>query len=197
MRPCRALIILVIAGAPGVTAQDAEARPSATAADAQFMRAMIAHHAQAVTMTGLVPARSGHRDLRLLAERMAVSQTDEIATMRRWLQRHDRGLGAAGPDHAHDDTAAAPALMQGILTPEAMARLARATRVEFDRLFLEGMITHHEGALTMVAALFATAGAAQEPRLFDLAAEIDAGQRAEIRRMRTLLESLPAGAAGP
>jgi uncharacterized protein (DUF305 family) len=83
--------------------------------------------------------------------------------------------------------------MPGMLTPEQMAQLAAATGTEFDRLFLQGMIGHHQGALTMVKQLFATPGATQEPQIFEFATDVDAGQRAEISRMRALLGTLPGG----
>jgi uncharacterized protein (DUF305 family) len=78
-----------------------------------------------------------------------------------------------------------------MLTPAEMDRLAKTTGAGFERLFLESMIRHHEGALTMVAELFATPGAAQEPAIFRLASDVDADQRAEIRRMRALLAAAP------
>jgi len=77
-------------------------------------------------------------------------------------------------------------LMPGMLTPEQMAALSSASGPEFDRQFLEGMIQHHEGALVMVADLFATQGAGQESEIFRFASDVDADQRAEIRRMRTM-----------
>jgi len=162
-----------------------------TEADVRFMQGMIAHHAQAVTMASLVPARSSRQDMRLLAERIDVSQRDEIAMMRRWLEkRHEQAPSLdSGPAH---DAAGHQMLMPGMLTEEQMAELAKVTGPEFDRLFLEGMIRHHEGALTMVAQLFATPGAGQEPELFGFASDVDADQRAEIRRMRAMLDAPPA-----
>jgi uncharacterized protein (DUF305 family) len=71
-----------------------------------------------------------------------------------------------------------------------MERLAAASGTTFDRLFLEGMIKHHGGALTMVADLFAHAGAGQEPEIFMFVSDVDADQRAEIARMSAMLEEL-------
>jgi uncharacterized protein (DUF305 family) len=79
--------------------------------------------------------------------------------------------------------------MPGMLTAAEMARLAAARGAEFDRLFVAGMIRHHEGALLMVQRLFATPGAAQEAETFGFASDVDADQRAEIARLRTLLRS--------
>ena len=80
--------------------------------------------------------------------------------------------------------------MPGMLTPEEMERLAAATGDEFDRLFLEGMIKHHGGALTMVQDLFNTRGAGQEVEIFSFASDVDADQRMEIERMGAMLNTL-------
>lgn len=79
-------------------------------------------------------------------------------------------------------------LMPGMLTPEQMGALRKAKGDEFDKLFLTGMIQHHNGALTMVKDLFDAAGAGQDAELFDFATEVDTGQRAEIRIMQGMLE---------
>jgi uncharacterized protein (DUF305 family) len=81
-------------------------------------------------------------------------------------------------------------LMPGMLTEEEMARLAEGKGAEFDRLFLEGMIKHHGGALTMVDELFATAGAGQEVEIFSFASDVDADQRMEIDRMGAMLNAM-------
>lgn len=145
------------------------------------MREMIGHHGQALLMTAMVPSRTGNADLRLLAEKIDVSQRDEIASMGRWLSKRGEALPDSGVHH-HD--------MPGMLTDEEIAALGRARGAEFERLFLSYMIRHHEGALTMVERLFATAGAAQEPELAGFANDVDADQRAEIRRMRALLAKM-------
>ena len=77
-------------------------------------------------------------------------------------------------------------LMSGMLTPEHMRQLDAARDTTFDRLYLTGMIGHHEGALTMVADLFATPGSGQEAQISGLATDIDAGQRVEIARMQAI-----------
>jgi uncharacterized protein (DUF305 family) len=177
--------VLVQPGAPGeatraispANATDVS-RTSATAADVRFMQDMITHHAQAVEMTALLRTRTARADMRLLGARIEASQQDEMAFMRRWLQAR----GHTAPDsHAHHEHGAT--LMPGMLTPEEMARLATATEAEFDRLFLEGMIKHHAGALEMVASLFASPGAGQDTEIFAFASDVDADQRIEIARM--------------
>ena len=171
-------------------------------ADVRFIQHMIAHHGQALTMTALVPARASREDVRRLAERIAISQHDEIALMRRWLR--DRGEPEPAADttapaghHAGGHDAAMPGMpggMPGMLTPDELARLTAATGDEFDQLFLQYMIRHHEGALAMVAELLATPGAGQEVAIFRLASDVDADQRAEIRRMRAMQGAPSAGA---
>jgi uncharacterized protein (DUF305 family) len=146
------------------------------------MQGMIGHHSQALDMTALVPAHTTNDGIRKLAQRIEISQADEIKMMQEWLTRR----GQKVPDqHAHH--AAGAPLMPGMLTTEEMARLAQAKGPEFDRLFLEFMIRHHEGALTMVKELFTQPGAGQESEMFAFASDVDADQRMEIDRMRAAL----------
>ena len=143
------------------------------------MRGMIVHHAQAVAMAKLVPARSGRRDLTSLAERIAVSQIVEMRMMRRWLG--ERGeLGADGEHQGH-------ALMPGMLTEAELAELVSLTGEAFEHRFLEQMIRHHQGALSMVTELFTVPGGGREPELWEFASDIEAAQRSEVALMRRLL----------
>jgi uncharacterized protein (DUF305 family) len=156
-----------------------------TEADVTFMQGMIGHHRQAVEMAALVPSRSSREEFQLLAKRIDVSQQDEIKMMQEWLQAR----GQANPgEHAHHMEGAA--LMPGMLTPEEMTRLAAAKGTEFERLFLQGMIKHHAGALFMVKELFAQPGAGQESEIFAFASDVDADQRMEIRRMEIMLKEI-------
>lgn len=165
-------------------------RVADTASDAvaRFMQGMIGHHAQALDMTRLVPSRASHPSVRLLAERIDVSQTDEIALMRRWL-RH-RGHPLPGDDaHVHAAMGHGE-LMPGMLTREDLEQLGAASGSAFDRLFLRQMIRHHEGALQMVSRLLAT-NRNLDAETFRFVSDIDADQRAEIQRMQSLLRSFP------
>jgi len=149
------------------------------------MQGMIGHHAQALEMTALLPSRTGRADMRLLAQRIELSQADEIKFMERWLETRGQGV----PDsHAHHMPNAV--LMPGMLTQQEMARLTAAAGADFDRLFLEFMIKHHDGALIMVNDLFMTDGAGQEAELFAFASDVDTDQRIEIDRMSALLREL-------
>jgi uncharacterized protein (DUF305 family) len=180
---------IVQPGAPGepgrvITAAEAAdlSHVQHTPADVRFMQGMIGHHAQALEMTALVPSRTASDDMRKLALRIEVSQADEIKMMQQWLR--DRGERLPDP-HAHHAPGAP--LMPGMLTAGEMARLAAARGREFDGLFLEFMMKHHEGALVMVQALFATPGAGQEAEVFAFASDVDADQRMEIDRMAAML----------
>ncbi|HEX6587405.1 MAG TPA: DUF305 domain-containing protein [Longimicrobiales bacterium] len=155
-------------------------------ADVAFMQGMIAHHGQALEMTSLAPARTTNATLLSLAERIDLTQQQEIARMTRWLDARGETAPEPAAYREHADHGAHAGHMPGMLTPEQMARLASASGSEFDALFLESMIRHHEGALTMVAELQA-AGGGLEPEIFRFAADVDADQRAEIARMQSLL----------
>lgn len=160
------------------------------------MQGMIVHHSQAIEMTALIASHTENKGLHLLGARISRSQSDEIKFMQRWLAaRGDpismprssgmeamHGMNMSGMSHG------AMHLMPGMLTPEQMEALRKASGDEFDRLFLTGMIQHHGGALTMVKDLFDTAGAGQDAELFNFATDVDTGQRAEIRIMQDMLD---------
>jgi uncharacterized protein (DUF305 family) len=180
---------IVQPGAPGqssrvITAEKAVdlSRVQHTAADVEFMQGMIGHHAQALEMTTLLASRTQSEDMRKLAHRIEVSQSDEIKMMREWLKNRRQTVPDEHAHHAHGAK-----LMPGMLTPAEMDRLAQAKGPEFDRLFLEYMIKHHEGALTMVNDLFTKPGAGQESEIFAFASDVDADQRMEIDRMGAML----------
>jgi uncharacterized protein (DUF305 family) len=161
-----------------------------TDADVDFMSGMIPHHAQAVIMAGWAPSHGARKDVAILCERIVVGQRDEILTMQNWLR--DRGLpvpDATSTRHKmkmngveHD------MLMPGMLTDEEMAALDRARGPEFDRLFLLGMIKHHQGAIDMVDTLFNSYGAAQDQTVYKFASDVYADQSIEIDRMHKMLE---------
>lgn len=144
------------------------------------------HHSQAVAMTALIATHTENKDLHSLGARINSSQKDEIKFMKRWLAV--RGKPMTMPMRNMDMSKQAMALMPGMLTPEQMEALRKANGAEFDRLFLTGMIQHHNGALTMVKDLFDTAGAGQDAELFDFATDADNTQRAEIKIMQAMLE---------
>jgi uncharacterized protein (DUF305 family) len=190
---------IVQPGAPGQSSKTLSPAAAITPrrepaeADTSFMQGMIHHHAQAVEMVDLLRTRSRNKDLRALADRISISQTDEIKYMKQWLE--DRGKppmmvhDMAHMNHNMADMKgmASMPLMPGMLTPEQMQALAKATGPAFDHLFLTGMIQHHTGALVMVEDLFDTPGAGQDAMLYDFATDIDNTQRAEIKIMQGML----------
>ena len=193
-------------GAPGTASRVISAeravelgRTTFTEGDVRFMQHMIVHHGQAVEMVELLRARGTDANVRRLGERIAMSQDAEIELMRGWLS--DRGQPETAPDlHAghgghtmhHQGMAmeTSPSdtpLMPGMLSPAQMQTLAAAQGAAFDRLFLEGMIQHHQGALNMVDELLAQPDAAEDPLLSDFTTSVVADQSAEILRMQSAL----------
>lgn len=179
---------IVQPGAPGQPSQTIDAvravdlsKVGFTSADVEFMQGMIGHHAQAVEMVELLKTRAGRPEMRGLGQRIELSQVDEITMMQDWLTRR----GQAAPEqHAHHGE---HVMMPGMLMPEQMQRLNEARGPEFDRLFLQGMIAHHQGAITMVDELMKQPGAAQESDLYSFVSDVVADQSAEIERMSAML----------
>ena len=156
-------------------------------ADVTFMQGMISHHAQALEMTALAAARSGRDAMRRLAQRIELSQEDEIAMMQEWLRARKQAVTEVDAHHAPGWQP-----MPGMLTGEEMDQLAAAQAAAFDRLFLELMIKHHQGALTMVENLLDQRGAAQDSQLFAFTSDITSDQSMEIDRMDAMLAELSA-----
>ena len=165
--------------------------PPSSPKDVEFMQGMIMHHAQAVEMTALIASRSTNRNLRLLGSRISHSQSDEINFMKRWLQARGQPTTMPMNDMPGMDMPNHQMLMPGMLSAKQMEALKNSQGAEFDRLFLTGMIQHHNGALIMVKELFESAGAGQDAELFNFATDVDSGQRAEIRVMQSMLGEKP------
>jgi uncharacterized protein (DUF305 family) len=164
----------------------ATAGPGFTVADVRFMQNMIGHHAQALVMAAMVPTHGADEQLRKLAEKIDISQRDEIAFMERWLRERHQAVPAE-----HDSMHMMHAMqMPGMLSPEQMEQLDAARDTEFERLFLTFMIQHHRGALQMVETLFASPGAAQDSDIFRFVTDVDTDQRAEIFTMQSMLAVL-------
>lgn len=184
--PTTPVVQLGAPGEPNRTLSPEEAAaldsPAYVDEDVLFVRDMLHHHSQAIQMTGFVDDRSDDDDVRLLAERMEVSQADEMTQLETWLQK--RGEPVRDPDAAHDAHAAGS--MPGLLTDAELAQLEGAQGDEFDLLFLRFMIRHHEGAIQMVDELYA-AGGAQEVDIDTFAQHVQADQAIEIGRMNEML----------
>ena len=199
-------VLLTTFGAARLPAQSTPPVPhDYTAADVDFVQGMIIHHAQAVVMSDWASTRGTQSNFLTICKRIALSQRDEITMMQHWLEQ--RNLAVPDPLHmlrkssgpVQDkssmnmpgmDMGAHPMMMSGMLTAAQMRQLEAARGKSFDRLYLTGMIRHHQGALDMVAALFDTPGSGQQPELFSFATDVDAGQRAEMARMQAMLNTL-------
>lgn len=191
--------VVVQPGGPGepnttIAPEDYEGAPDGapfTKADATFLTDMVWHHDQAIQMSVLAPARAESDQLKTFAERIDVVQASEIDLMTSWLEENDYpvpltakggdGSGPRAPGHGHDGA------MPGMLTDAEMGALEDASGAEFDRLYLEGMIRHHEGALTMCKEV---AAEGSQERVLELANNIAADQAAEIDRLRQMLDAL-------
>ncbi len=180
-------------GAPGEPARELSAEEatriavtSHSPADVRFMQDMIPHHHQALEMSALAPDRTNQPELLEAARRIEASQADEIGFMQQWLRergQHAPDPGAHGAMHTEHK-------MAGMATPEQMAELAAAQGTDFDRLFLQLMIKHHEGAVKMVEKLLEQEGSAFDPVLFEFTTDITNDQTAEIEKMNALLVTL-------
>jgi uncharacterized protein (DUF305 family) len=196
---------------PQPVAVDAAARVRAdsvrrpyTEADVRFMSDMIGHHAQALVMAGWAPSHGASPSVRTLAARIINAQQDEITTMQQWLRDRGRPVPEAhamDTSHSgHDAGHAMPMpgmLMPGMLTEAQMQALDQTTGPGFDRLFLQDMIQHHRGAVTMVQRLFDTPGAARDETVFKFANDVSADQSTEIARMETMLAAPTSEGSSP
>jgi len=188
--------VIVQPGAPGQPSKTLapETRPTlppVSRADVDFMQGMIMHHQQAVEMTALIASHSDNKELAGLGAKISTSQTDEIRYMERWLAARGEATSMTMPGMPEMDRSGNPMKpMPGMLTAEQMDALKKARGVDFDRLFLAGMIQHHQGALVMVKDLFGSAGAGQDADLFNFATDADNTQRAEIVLMQRMLAEI-------
>ncbi len=151
-------------------------------ADVHFMQGMIAHHGQAIHMSRLAESRGAHPRVVKLAQKIDQSQEVEINQMQNWLRENGQEAPAAESWHTVS--------MPGMLTAEQLARLDAAKGADFDRQFLTLMIQHHQGALKMVADLFATPLAAQDVNVSVFATDVEITQTAEIGIMLQMLDEL-------
>lgn len=174
--------------------EDSTRRPY-TQADIDFMTGMIAHHSQAIVMAKWAPSHGASASLQTMCARIINAQRDEIFIMQSWLR--DRNQPVPAPDtltgmgmmmHGGHHM-----MMPGMLSAEQMHQLDQARGEEFDKLFLQFMIQHHQGAVSMVDDLFGTYGAAQDQLTFKLANDISADQTTEIKRMQKMLVAVAFG----
>jgi uncharacterized protein (DUF305 family) len=170
---------------------DSASRPY-TEADIRFMSGMISHHSQAILMAGWAPSHGASDAVRRLAARIINAQQDEIALMQQWLadrrqpvpEPNPKGMKMVmnGMEHLM--------LMPGMLNEAQLHQLDQARGSDFDLLFLQFMIQHHRGAVSMVNDLFSTNGAGQDQFAFKLASDVNVDQTTEIARMQKMLAAL-------
>jgi len=174
---------VILAGCGGSHDMADMSTPSSTtgasAADAMFAQMMIPHHQQAVEMSTLAETRASSPEIKELAAEIKGAQQPEIDQMTAWLE--EWGMPVMSGDEAMDDHGGHG--MSGMLTDEQLQQLADASGPEFDRLFAEFMILHHEGAIDMAEDV----ADSQDPRVAALAAAIIETQAAEIAEMEAFL----------
>jgi len=177
-------LALVAAACGGSNDSGGSAAAVHNQADIDFVQGMIPHHEQAVTMSAFASTRASSARVKDLANRIEAAQEPEIKQMKGYLEDWDVEL--AGGDHggAHGGGMAGH---PGMLSEDELARLKAAKGAEFDRLFLQGMIGHHRGAIT---ASEKEQAEGQSPEAKDLAGAIIGMQRAEITEMEQLLAAV-------
>ena len=157
-------------------------------ADIAFTQMMIVHHRQAVSMADLAVDRAESAEVKSLAEAISAAQGPEIETMtgllRAWDAEVPEGMSMEGMGGMGGMDMGA---MPGAMTPEMMDQLMAAQGAAFDRMFLEMMTAHHNGAIEMARTEQAEG---QNPQALELAATIETDQSGEIEEMRQILASL-------
>jgi uncharacterized protein (DUF305 family) len=181
-----------------VAASDSAARARAradsarlpyTKADIDFMTHMISHHAQAIVMAKMAPTHGASESVQTLCGRIINAQHDEIVLMQNWLRDRNQPVPEAKPMPMKMvmNGQEMVMLMPGMLSDDQLKKLDAARGTDFDKLFLRGMIQHHQGAITMVQELLATPGAAQDEAVFKFANNVNVDQNTEIHRMQQML----------
>ena len=149
------------------------------------MQGMIIHHYQAFLMSEMATSRTNNQTILDLAGRIDISQQDEISFMENWLL--DMGQTVPDPsksNHMHHHK------MMGMATPEQMQQLSQSDSTDFDRMYLNLMIKHHEGAIDMVDRLNEYPGSAYDPQLYEFVSDLTNDQGVEIERMNGILIDL-------
>jgi uncharacterized protein (DUF305 family) len=160
---------------------------SANEADAEFVRMMIPHHHQALVLSGLAPGRTTNTEVLALADRIDAEQTVEIATMQQWQEFN--GLATTDPATAYEMMMQDAAMieMMGMATQAELDQLETLSGSAFDRLFLQLMIDHHQGAVDMCVAVMSNG---QEPVLQSMANDMLTTQSTQIFQMQAMLAEI-------
>ena len=158
-------------------------------ADVDFLHGMIIHHMQAILMSEMADTRTNNETILDLAKRIDASQKDEINFMESWLK--DRDEFQKNTNHTHQDHHMHKNMkMAGMASPKQLEDLDNSDSTDFDRLFLQLMINHHDGALEMVEELKKYPGNTYDPILNEFVSDLINDQGVEIERMNTLLVGL-------
>lgn len=144
-------------------------------ADIMFAQMMIPHHEQALLMSGFAETRSSNEEVKKLARQIYAEQEPEIAQMKLWLEKTNSSI-----DMGHDMG------MNGMLTDSEIEAMKSATGKAFDRLFLEGMIAHHEGAIHMAEMIVDS----DNTEAKKLGQSIQVTQQREIDLMKEMLKTI-------
>lgn len=158
-------------------------------ADVTFAQDMIPHHAQAIVMSKMASKRATDPDLRQLAADIQAAQGPEIEQMSGWLEAWGEDVpDGMGMDGDHDMGDMGPMMdgdMPGMMSDRQMMNLDKSSGSTFDRMWLQMMIRHHEGAIDM-AKVEQKNGRSTEA--IELATTIESAQAAEIALMKSMLE---------
>lgn len=192
MAPGTGVISSSAASTAAIAAADKAAAQFAPA-DVEFMQGMIPHHAQAVIMSRWAATHGARTDVKILCERIAIAQGDEIRLMRHWLgERSQEVPDSMSTKHRMKmDGMVMEMSMPGMLTDAQMRALDNARGSQFDRLFLLGMIGHHQGAIDMVRELLKHGDAGHDATVFRFASDVESDQSTEMHKMRLMLETVP------
>jgi uncharacterized protein (DUF305 family) len=163
-------------------------------ADIRFTQMMIPHHRQAVAMAELATERAQNQDVKTLAQRIKNEQDPEIQTMTGFLKAWgapaptaDNSMSGMNHSNMNNGDMSGTADMPGMMSPEQMTQLSSATGTAFDRMFLQMMIAHHQGAVTD-AQREQSDGKNEQAKA--LASNIITTQTAEINQMQQLLQTI-------
>jgi len=156
-------------------------------ADVTFAQQMIPHHAQAITMADMTRGRDLSPQVQQLADGIMAAQTPEIETMTGWLTGWGEEVPETMRDHANaedGDMEMGDSDMPGMMSQDDMEALESATDAEFEDMWLEMMVEHHQGAIEMAED---EQQEGEASAALDLAEDIAAGQTAEVKQMNKLL----------
>ncbi|GAA1017520.1 hypothetical protein Aple_032020 [Acrocarpospora pleiomorpha] len=166
-------------GTPAAAAAGAQPGASFNDADVMFAQMMIPHHQQAVEMAELAETRAGDAEVRDLAAKIKAAQDPEIVMLRGRLTAWGEPEAPEGGHSGHS--------MPGMMPEDDMKKLEASTGAEFDRLFSQLMIVHHNGAIEMARTEQAQGA---DPEAKALARTIGTAQRAEVERMQKIIDRL-------